>query len=106
MSFFNLFKTPDINQGIEKYKQEAEAVLLDVRTEEEYEQGHIENSINVPLHMIKNAKKYIKTDAVPIYVYCLSGARSSQAVAALKKMGYTNVINIGGINRYRGKIVR
>ena len=40
----------------------------------------------------------------PVYVYCLSGARSSRAVASLQNMGYTNVKNIGGINKYKGQI--
>ena len=40
----------------------------------------------------------------PLFVYCLSGARSSHAAAVLRRMGYCNVTNIGGINRYRGKV--
>ena len=49
MSFMDLFRRTDINEGVEQYKKEAGAVLLDVRTKEEYKEGHIEGSINVPL---------------------------------------------------------
>ena len=41
---------------------------------------------------------------IPIYSYCLSGARSGRAVSALRAMGYVNATNIGGINRYRGEL--
>ena len=42
----------------------------------------------------------------PLYVYCQSGARSGQAVSMIREMGYKNVTNIGGVNRYKGKLVR
>lgn len=106
MSFLDLFKKADINEGLERYRQETDAVLLDVRTEEEYAEGHIEGSMNIPLPVIRTAKKKIKNMSVPIYIYCLSGARSRQAAEALKTMGYTKVMDIGGISGYRGKIVR
>ena len=46
MNFFNLFVRKDINEGIERYLKEENAVLLDVRTNEEYADGHIEGSVN------------------------------------------------------------
>lgn len=106
MSFFDLFRRTDINDGVEQYKNTEGAVLLDVRTPEEYREGHIEGSINIPLQTIGTVKQQIKNTATPIYTYCLSGSRSQQAVSMMKGMGYTKVINIGGINGYRGKIVR
>ena len=42
----------------------------------------------------------------PLFLYCLSGARSAQATAQLRRMGYENVTNIGGISGYRGKVER
>ena len=75
-------------------------------TAEEYKAGHIEGSINVPLQNIGSIKQLIENLSAPIYTYCLSGARSRQAAAALEAMGYKKVINIGGIGGYRGKIVR
>ena len=49
MNFFNLFVRKDINEGIERYLKEENAVLLDVRTNKEYAAGHIEGSINLPI---------------------------------------------------------
>lgn len=105
MSLFGLLNGPDINEGVSHYKSIENAILLDVRTKEEYKEGHIEGSINIPLQEIQKAAERIEKDAI-VFVYCLSGARSRQATQQLKKMGYSNVTNIGGINRYRGKVVR
>ena len=55
MNFFNLFVRKDINEGIERYLKEENAVLLDVRTSEEYADGHIEGSINLPIGEIDRA---------------------------------------------------
>ena len=104
MGIFDFFKTEDINEGISRFEQTNGGVLLDVRTTEEYQAGHIPKSINIPLHEIHSVAEIISNHAIPLFVYCQSGARSSQAVAALSKMGYTDVENIGGINKYRGKV--
>ncbi|MDO4745534.1 MAG: rhodanese-like domain-containing protein [Bacillota bacterium] len=106
MGLFDFLKVPDINQGIEEYKNNAGAVLLDVRTVEEYREGHIPNSKNVPLQNIAKVKSVVSGKDVPLYVYCYSGSRSRQAVNALKSMGYSNVNDLGGIARYSGKVVR
>lgn len=100
------FKRPDINAGVAEWLNNSDAVLLDVRTVEEYRQGHIEGSLNIPLHNIQDVKHRISALDMPIYVHCLSGSRSAQAASALKSMGYTNVANIGGISAYRGKVVK
>ena len=87
--------------------QEAKgAVLLDVREPEEYAQGHIPRSKNVPLSVINQVGKVEPDKNTPLYVYCLSGGRSSQATAMLVRMGYTAVKNIGGISGYSGKVER
>lgn len=106
MSFMNLFKRPDINKGVEDWITGKDAVLLDVRTVDEYRQGHIDGSLNIPLQSIHAVKNNISDLDKPIYVHCLSGARSAQATSVLKSMGYTNVTDIGGINSYRGKVVK
>ena len=54
MGFFDLFKQSNINQGIEEYKRTDDAVLLDVRTPQEYQEGHIPESKNVPLQQLDN----------------------------------------------------
>ena len=100
----NIFKGNDINIGIEEYKSTPGAKLIDVRTREEYSSGHIPGSINIPLQVISEVAGEVPKKEEPIYVYCQSGIRSGQATAIIKKMGYTNVKNIGGINSYNGKV--
>ncbi len=104
MGLFDLLRGADINQGVEEWKSTQGAVLVDVRTADEYRQGHIPGSINIPLSDISRIKSRVPGKDTPLFVHCLSGGRSSQAAAQLKQMGYTRVKNIGGINRYRGKV--
>lgn len=106
MGLFTFFSAPDINSGVAEYKSTNGAVLLDVRTEEEYRGGHIDGSINLPLDRITMIGKVAIDKSTPLYVHCLSGGRSRQAVSYLKQMGYTNATNIGGISGYRGKVIR
>ena len=106
MGFFNFLKDPDINQGVKEYRATDGAVLLDVRTPDEYRQGHIPGSKNIPLQSIDKVADIIDNKATPIFVHCLSGARSRQAAAALRQMGFTNVKNIGGISAYTGRVER
>lgn len=106
MGFFDFFKQPDIHQGVEQYNATPGAVLLDVRTPQEYAQGHIPGSKNIPLQTLHDAEGAIQDKGTPLYVYCQSGARSSQAASLLRQMGYTNVTNIGGIAAWRGKVER
>lgn len=104
MGFFDFFKTPDINQELITFQNTREGVLLDVRTPPEYREGHIPGSKNVPLQAIDTIRQLITEKSTPLFVYCHSGARSSQAAAMLGNMGYTNVKNIGGITSYKGKV--
>ena len=104
MGIFDFFKHPDINQGVQEYKNTAGAVLLDVRTPQEYREGHIPGSQNVPLQQLDKVEEVTENKDTVLYVYCRSGARSRQAVSLLKHMGYTNVHNIGGIAAYSGKV--
>ena len=104
MGIFDFFKHPDINQGVQEYKNAAGAVLLDVRTPQEYREGHIPGSQNVPLQQLDKVEEVTESKDTVLYVYCRSGARSRQAVSLLKHMGYTNVHNIGGIAAYSGKV--
>lgn len=104
MSLFGFMKRPDINQGVEEYKGVSDAVLLDVRTPEEYREGHIPGSVNVPLQQIDKVTSAAADKDKTVFVYCRSGARSNQAVAFMKQKGYTEVHNIGGILDYNGKV--
>lgn len=104
MGFFDFFKQSNINQGIEEYKMTAGAVLLDVRTPQEYQEGHIPESKNVPLQQLDNIVSVAKNKDIPLFVYCYSGSRSRQATGMLQRMGYSKVNNIGGIAAYSGKV--
>ena len=104
MGIFDFFKQPDINQGVQEYKNAVGAVLLDVRTPQEYREGHIPGSQNVPLQQLDKVEEVTENKDTVLYVYCRSGARSRQAVSLLQAMGYTNVHNIGGIAAYHGKV--
>lgn len=106
MGWFDFFKRPSIDQGVEEYHSTHGAVLLDVRTPEEYRQGHIPTSRNIPLHTLQVENSVPCDKNTPLFVYCQSGVRSRQAVAVLGKMGYTDIRNIGGIAWYTGKVER
>ena len=106
MGLLNLFKTKDINVGVRDFHSTAGAVLLDVRTPEEYADGHIEGSTNIPLLSIEQAERVIMNKDTPLFVHCRSGGRSAQATSVLKRMGYTKVEDIGGILSYNGRLVR
>ena len=106
MGFFDLFKQPDVNRGVKEFQSTSGAVLLDVRTPEEYRSGHIPESKNIPLQAIDRVGSVAENKDTALYVYCQSGARSRQAAGLLKQIGYTNVNNIGGIAAYAGKVER
>lgn len=106
MGLFDLFRTPNINDGVKQFRETPGAVLLDVRTPAEYADGHIPGSRNLPAGQMGGIARYASDPDTPLFVYCLSGARSSGAVQQLRRMGYTNVTNIGGISRYQGKVER
>jgi len=75
-----------------------EIILLDVRTPEEYAEGHIAGSVLLPLDEIDaKAGEALKDKDAPIFVYCRSGRRSKIAAEALVSMGYTEVYDLGGI---------
>ena len=73
-------------------------ILVDVRTQEEYDEGHIEGAILIPNETITDTmpEQLADADAV-ILVYCRSGRRSEEAARKLVDLGYTNVYDFGGI---------
>ena len=85
-----------------------EAVVLDVRTEDEFEGGHIPNALNIDLRMgsgfIDEVNALDKNKSY--YVYCRSGARSAQAVQLMRDLGFSETYNlIGGIIQWEGETV-
>ena len=100
MSIFSLFQKPDLDVGVARCRQTPGAVLLDVRTPEEYAAGHVPGSRNIPLDRISGARL---DKGAPLFVYCRSGARSGQACAILTRRGF-EAVNIGGIMNYCGEL--
>ena len=86
---------------------EKDYIILDVRTQEEYSQGHIPNAILIPHYSISDESKEILKDKEQlILVYCRSGNRSKVAAEALTELGYTNVVEFGAINDWKYDIVK
>jgi rhodanese-related sulfurtransferase len=78
--------------------------LVDVRTAEEFEFDHIPSAINIPVGEIRDRPPTDDKGAL-IIVYCASGGRSARAAAILVELGYTAVVDFGGISRWTGEIV-
>ena len=103
------FSTPKVPQVVaEDVKKAIDAkesfILLDVRTPGEFAKGSIEGSINVPVDKINTVFDSVPDKSAKVYVYCLSGSRSAQAVDAMVKLGYTNVFDMkSGLLAWRGK---
>lgn len=78
------------------------AILIDVRSPQEYKEGHLDGAILLPEYEIKTkAKEILKDKEKTIIAYCTSGARSKQAQKRLEKMGYNNVYNLeNGLENY------
>lgn len=71
--------------------------LIDVRSPEEYAVGHASGAINVPLDQIANGNFTEISKSTPVYLYCKSGNRASEAKIILENAGYEQVINLGGL---------
>ena len=93
--------TININDGVKAFKEDKNAVLLDVRTQDEYNAKHINGSINIPIQSLDKISIEVENYSTPLYVYCHSGTRSARAAKKLRQMGYSNVTDIGGIADYK-----
>lgn len=77
---------------------ESDYVILDVRTEEEYNESHIPNAVLIPdYEIMEKAEQQLPDKNQLILVYCRSGRRSKNAAQALAELGYSNVKEFGGI---------
>lgn len=85
------------NVGPEELYQalESGAVVVDVRTPQEFAAGHVPGAINLPVEAIASWADQVPKDK-PVYLYCRSGNRSRQAAEYLKNKGYTNLYNVEG----------
>lgn len=99
------YQQVDAETAKELMDTEDDYVILDARTQAEYDEGHIPDAILIPHDTVATAAE----DALPdkdqlILVYCRSGNRSKQASQTLVDLGYTNVVEFGGINSWPYKV--
>lgn len=94
-------------EAMEMMKNESDYVIVDVRTMEEYLEGHIPDAICIPVESITNQQPSQLPDLnQTILVYCRSGNRSKQAAQKLLELGYSKIYEFGGINTWPGEIVK
>ena len=100
------YRQISMEEAVTMMEEETGYIILDVRTTQEYNEKHIPGAINI-------ANESIGTEDIPelpdkdklILVYCRSGNRSKQASEKLVNLGYTNIVEIGGINSWPGETV-
>ena len=103
--FSEIVLTQDLQKGLELFRNTPGAVLIDVRTPEEYAGGHVPGSVNLPLNTLEDGVCDAVTDTeTPVFLYCRSGNRSTQATALLREMGYEKAVSIGGVMHYKGML--
>ena len=101
------YKRISMDEAKTLMEKEEGYILLDVRTKGEYESGYIPGAINIPLSDIdEKIISFLPDKSQMILVYCRSGNRSREASDKLSKLGYTNILEIGGINAWKGEIVK
>ena len=94
-----------MDKAREIFQTEGDYLILDVRRADEFAEGHIPGAINIANEDIKSSEpKELQDKEQTIYVYCRSGNRSKQAAAKLAAMGYTNIVEFGGIIDWTGDI--
>ena len=99
------YRQISMDEAVKMMKNEKSYVILDVRRPDEYAEGHIPGAINVPNEEIGTAEiAKLPDKSQMILVYCRSGRRSKEAAEKLVKLGYTNVVEFGGILDYKGEI--
>ena len=97
------YRTISQEQAAEIMQQEEDCIILDVRTQEEYESGRIPGAILLPNELITDTR--LPDLNRIILVYCRRGNRSKEAAQKLADMGYTRVLEFGGINTWKDELV-
>jgi len=107
---FNSFQSKTLSLSMEQAKtnlaKDTSIKLIDVRAPKEYSQGHIPGGINIPLDKASDIETILPDKNEKLYVYCQSGMRSKSASELFKKIGYTDITDIGGISSWKGDIVK
>ena len=99
------YRQISMDEAVDMMKDEKNYIILDVRRPDEYAEGHIPGAVNVPNEEIGTSGIAALPDKSQlILVYCRSGRRSKEASEKLVKLGYTNVVEFGGILDWTGEI--
>ena len=98
--------TADINEKAREAQGNPSITLIDVRSPDEYAEGHIPVAVNVPILSIGDIERVVPDRDALIYVSCQSGKRSERAIKAMRDLGYTNLENVGGIASWNGPVER
>ena len=102
----NTYRQISMDEAVTMMEQETGYIILDVRRPDEYAAGHIPNAINVANESIDTSEISELPDKNQlIMVYCRSGRRSKEAAEKLVKLGYTNIVEFGGILDWKGETV-
>ena len=103
----NAYRSITMDDAVTMMAQETGYIILDVRRPDEFAAGHIPNAINVPNETIGTAEiPELPNKDQLIMVYCRSGRRSKEASEKLVKLGYTNIVEFGGILDWKGETVK
>ena len=99
------YRQISMDEAAAMMKDEKNYIILDVRRPDEFAEGHIPGAINIPNEEIGTVEiAELSQKSQMILVYCRSGRRSKEASEKLVKLGYTNIVEFGGILDYKGEI--
>ena len=99
------YRQISMDKAVKMMRDEKDYIILDVRRPDEFAEGHIPEAINVPNEEIGTTDiAELPDKSQLILVYCRSGRRSKEASEKLVKLGYTNIVEFGGIQDYKGEI--
>ena len=102
----NTYRQISMDEAVAMMEQESGYIILDVRRPDEFVAGHIPGAINVPNESIgKDEIAELPNKGQLILVYCRSGRRSKEAAEKLVKLGYTNIVEFGGILDWKGETI-
>lgn len=107
MFSFKRSKSLSQEDAFKQLQENKNIQLIDVRSRLEFKDGHVKGSINMPLETVPTefVKKIVDKESL-VFVICLSGSRAESAVKIIKRLGYENTYNIGGVATWRHGLVK
>ena len=104
-----LFRNVRADELASRFEADPRPYVIDVRTPQEWQGGHIPGAVHIPVDELLNKKRLheVARDGRPMFLVCAGGGRSSAASAFLSERGYLNVFNVeGGMGAWKGPVVR